>query len=379
MVLARSWHKSRQGEANNAKRVPASDRRNQPVERVLKLTPDRDAWKPHNELGHYREIRRGLQRSVIPMIPKVRGIPNDPALRPQPAIFGGWLAVLYYYLGIGPLALADFEQAFLHPKGCLRKLKTTFAPLPVRPTWQTFPRCFLSLLFKQFEPWYGSNRQIQERVLWDCQEATKQGALTFPPYHFRPWEKARIIQSLYVLEPCGKPLLGDRWRQSVRTVLDCLSTKFGQSDPLLRTPQRVLLTPVHGDLNANNVLVGLNHWAPFLIDFACYQSQGHMVQEPGPPRAHEMGGLPGHQALLRVAPTREFHAIQVFSFGRLFRLAAHEIELDAGLHLRKVLYRQPHGLEVGKVDKKRKGVLERHEHVAGVHVAVNGRHQDRLP
>ena len=61
--------------------------------------------------------------------------------------------------------------------------------------------------------------------------------------------------------------MGDRWERGFNGVVQCLSIEPASKDTMRRLleVQPVLLTPVHGDLNANNVLVGLNNWAPFLM------------------------------------------------------------------------------------------------------------------
>jgi Ser/Thr protein kinase RdoA (MazF antagonist) len=91
----------------------------------------------------------------------------------------------------------------------------------------------------------------------------------------------RIFNALGRLRPYAASLDQDRWDEDHARVLACLwpDGRFVESHPPLFLPQPVLLTPVHGDMHAGNVLMELNHWLPFLIDFANFQPHGLAVQD----------------------------------------------------------------------------------------------------
>ena len=59
-----------------------------------------------------------------------------------------------------------------------------------------------------------------------------------------------------------------RWIESDRPIVEWLAGQWP-----------VIVSPVHGDLNANNIFLWLDRGQPFLIDFACYQDAGHTLQD----------------------------------------------------------------------------------------------------
>ncbi len=177
--------------------------------------------------------------------------------------------------------VTDLEQAYLDPATGLSELKVT-KPLVQPPAAdEELAQHVLGRLFDRLKAWYRRRSLSDALPLWSTDELEEGNPLKFPPYAFRPWEKSKIVESLDALREYGMSLSRAQWKPNRDTALRCIGagrTLPRELDCLLK-PRSTLLTPVHGDLNARNVLFALNHGQPFLIDFACYQSKGHNLQD----------------------------------------------------------------------------------------------------
>jgi hypothetical protein len=68
------------------------------------------------------------------------------------------------------------------------------------------------------------------------------------------------------------------YSQSVWEFVENTSPQTGI--PLLDNEIEMILSPAHGDLNANNVFIWLTHPdQPFFIDFPTFQARGHALQD----------------------------------------------------------------------------------------------------
>ena len=255
------------------------------IEWVLKLTRDSEyqAWKCEHELNNYSEIRSGLTRGPLRLIPEIYGDARASGQSVLPAECGNWLAVMYDFLGGKGAFVCDFERVFLDPEACLSEL-TALSSIAGRGKAATeLPIRFLEKLVEDLCGWYsqGPHPRVRGKPLWSADEAPPRGPLIFPPYRFRRWEKAKIIESIRLLEQYGASLPRARWRIKSDRARVCVPTTRRLPNQLshLGDHHPTLLTPVHADLNANNVLMALDHDVPFLIDFACYQPLGHNVQD----------------------------------------------------------------------------------------------------
>ena len=256
------------------------------IERVLKLTPavPHQGWKCDNELQQYEQLKRDLERGgPFPVIPVIHGLlSSTTGVAPEAAHFDQWLAVMYTFLGGGGLLVADFEHVYLDPNACAAELREKAPNFPGEIDAAELPKRFLAELFQTLRQWIQGKAAVEKKPLWSSDEALPDRALVFPPYCFRRWERTRIVEALDALSKYGASLLPRRrWENVCDTVRGCVyaeETLPRQVRELLQ-PQPVLLAPAHGDMNANNVLLALNRWSPLLIDFACYQSRGHFVQD----------------------------------------------------------------------------------------------------
>ena len=258
---------------------PETQRR---VKKVIKLTPNLSyqSWKCHNELENYRLIQTGLLHNpVFNMIPKISGImPDDGSFRP--AQFEDWLAIAYDFFGDNQSSVSDLARAYLNPREVMHDLRNANPALCPRFREQELAGRLLRDLLQRVEAWWKPNKSIQDRVLWSGDEAPDDRPLELP-FRFRRWERSRILEALYSLDGYGKSILGNSWDESWKLTLQCL---LGERDLRRKLPavfrrHPVLITPVHGDLNANNVLLSLNPMCPLLIDFACFLREGLAMQD----------------------------------------------------------------------------------------------------
>ncbi len=253
------------------------------IDRVLKLTPTKDyqSWKCMHEVQSYPKIREGLGGSVLALIPEIQAISVNHGEELLPARCGDWLGVMYIFLGNNRCVVADFEQVFLDPRGFISELESIQSCAPSGVDEINLSSFFLDRLINTMADWYKQNHYVKMTQLWSAEEAPEDKPLAFPPYCFRPREKNRIIQSVHSIDEYGLSLRCICWKKHRDLVLSCLP-KWGsvgkRLQPLLKR-HWVLFGNVHGDLNTNNILMALDYGVPFLIDFACYQSGGHLLQD----------------------------------------------------------------------------------------------------
>jgi len=119
-------------------------------------------------------------------------------------------------------------------------------------------------------------------ILWDTGDAPEQGYIVMPPYKLTGRSKGWIQSFLDSTEAeMGVRFFPDCWDRHADKVLRLV----GEDEPAkqqlgnLCTSLPVLLSHVHGDLNASNILLWLKHEHPFLIDFPFYQEAGHALQD----------------------------------------------------------------------------------------------------
>jgi hypothetical protein len=248
--------------------------------RVLKLTQEKDRDKCLNEVASYRELRKGLAGGVFELIPEIYGAEESTGPDCCPVEAEGWLGIAYKYLHDERYSFFDFAEVYLSPSRCLRKVQRT------HPTYapSDLPARFIESLTTQLQIWYGRGAHLgTPQPLWSAGEppAPSRGVAQFPPYCFTQREKWRIIEALHNLEPYGRSLIRKMWGRCMEQALRCLPTGDREGRRICASlgATLVLRTHVHGDLNAHNTFMALGCDVPFLIDFACYQSNGHAVHD----------------------------------------------------------------------------------------------------
>ncbi len=254
------------------------------LHRVLKLTSSdpREKWKCLHEVEQYTNIEKEIGDcgdTDIRIIPRIIGIRYGNSSKLMPVVQANWLGILYSFIWSNLYHVVDFEKAYLDPNECWQHIQKTKSfgcknsdELAIN---------FIEKFFKLFQIAQIKLNQIKKIALWSFEEASDTKPIIFPPYRFRFWEKSKILGSTNTLAYYGESLLKSKWNEISEKVLSCIheNSSYQTSYDNLFNKNPVLLTPVHGDLNAKNLLLSLEHGVPFLIDLACYQSKGHYVQD----------------------------------------------------------------------------------------------------
>ena len=241
---------------------------------VLKLTPSAryQSYKCRHEVANHDQIQKSFNNGLVKHVPDLN-VSKDG----KPAEYKGWLAVTYECVTHENLCVADLERLAIEPGKCLAKVGSVNAV----PSNQLMGH-MLQKLFNLLERWYTNDksRMVTNGPLWTEKDAPNDSPPMFPPYRFTSWEKEAILDAMDQLDLYGKSLLAADWKLSRRQVMRLISTNKALKFPAaLITPQPLLLSRVHGDLNANNVLFELYNELVQFIDFACFQEQGHLVQD----------------------------------------------------------------------------------------------------
>jgi Ternary complex associated domain 9 len=127
--------------------------------------------------------------------------------------------------------------------------------------------------------WYkhGVRAKSEERQLWNFDPVSHDKYAPRPPYSLSRNSKEEILNFLASREAkLGERLISD-WDSVHHTVWGFIEGKMILQK--LRRRAKVVISPVHGDLNANNVLLWLNERQPFFIDFPFFQENGHALHD----------------------------------------------------------------------------------------------------
>jgi hypothetical protein len=267
----------------------------QTKEYVLKLSTA--LWKLESEVrGHlaarektglpgYREHVAALKSPVRPIKP----------INPQPEHqfivgSGQWYAIHYDFLG-GPGfgKFIDLETTLIAaPPVLLEKTKDT---LPAYQLTLVEPeevaahrhRIFGATLEGLCEIWYGKRGLVSRefKTIWNIETAEDEQFIPLPPYQLTRRVKGWIQDFLDSREAAIGARLFPDWHGHIERLLNLVSGQ-GTSAALRHLSGSIpfTLSPVHGDLNANNVLLWLEHEKyPFVIDLPFYQKDGHALQD----------------------------------------------------------------------------------------------------
>lgn len=271
-------------------------------EYVLKLCGGGEVWKLESEvLGHMR-AGSGLglpgYREHIPVLNKAqvpsRGLEQLEAKikRPNGHIVrsGHWYAVHYDFLGGEKFGeFVDLETALVASAKELKDkmVGTEFAVEAVTANKVRAARARITETILQWlcKSWYANPStdyvRREERVVWDSGDAPEQEYIIMPPYKLTGRSKGWIQSFLNSREAeMGTRFFTD-WEERRERVFRLVSEDQPTPAQLgkLAEPLSVVLSQVHGDLNANNILLWLKHKHPFLIDFPFYQEAGHALQD----------------------------------------------------------------------------------------------------
>ncbi|MBI5821364.1 MAG: hypothetical protein HZA88_20545 [Verrucomicrobia bacterium] len=132
------------------------------------------------------------------------------------------------------------------------------------------------------DAWYRTAIVVNDVALWDVAAAEPDQLLIPPPYKLTARQRAHLLGVLEEFSESSRfgPRLFPRgtWVTDSSEVCRWL-TSHPASNPICTSTNSAVLSPVHGDLNSNNILLWLERSQPFLIDFACFQSRGHTLQD----------------------------------------------------------------------------------------------------
>lgn len=259
----------------------------------LKLSPAADFWKIRLEVEKHEAAKKrlgieGYRIHFVKLVePRVRPEQPGPSLK-DVVYYGNWYAVCYDFLGESEFGkFIDLETAIVSPAEDLveRTQGTLYAVDPSAPgaVSDLRFRLFGTALDWLTRNWYTKSSfwRREERVLWETRDTPHGEYPVAPPYRLAGKSKAFILSFL----DSDSAKLGERffdhWEDHRRAIWALVERTGGPTGvPLLDREVSVVLSPAHGDMNANNLLLWLDkpdH--PFLIDFPFYQDAGHALQD----------------------------------------------------------------------------------------------------
>jgi hypothetical protein len=267
----------------------------QAKEYVLKLS--NDLWKLESEVRGHLKARRntGLPRykeHVAALRPPVKSLSSTDTKPEHQYIVesGQWYAIHYDFLG-GPGfgKFIDLETALIAAP--LTLTEKTEGALPAYSLTSVEPNEVLGHRLKIFSTTlnglcdilYGKTVSGGRRreVVWKIEDAEAEKFIPLPPYQLTERVKGWVQGFLDSREAAIGARLFPGWNTHREDVLKLVSDESTSADlgPLTYSIP-FTLSPVHGDLNANNVLLWLEHEKyPFLIDLPFYQDDGHALQD----------------------------------------------------------------------------------------------------
>lgn len=250
---------------------------------VLKLAPKIDRWKLHLEISRHGQAKKAIGAYKIHVAELVEidssKIEGNPAR--HIVEYGNWNAICYDFLGgerFGPFM--DLASAIvIAPERLQAKTKDTHQQFNQDSDLKLRVKLLETKLDWLKDTWYLKAKR-EHRVLWDATDRAAKGYPQMPPYKLPGQAKGNILNFLADRDAeIGRHFFDD-WDARVQLVRQFL--EWSANKPitgLLGRELQVVVSPVHGDLNANNILLWLKEARPFLIDLPWYQDAGHAVQD----------------------------------------------------------------------------------------------------
>ena len=257
-----------------------------PDEFVLKISSSRDFWKIKLEVDKYHEAVNllGITNYKI-HYPQLQLPHNAYAGEEHIVNHLDWYAICYDFLGDKFGTFIDLETALVtSEKKLLEKTQgTRFYPAPPNSSrdsrilvWDVA----LDWLCKNLYSKAGFIERI-ELPVWNTIDMPERQYVRFPPYQLSGTSKSQILSFLDSRAGELGLRLFSGWenhRQLVWSLAELSGSNTGVR--LLDRSIPFSLSPAHGDLNANNLLLWLNEAShPFIIDLPYFQSLGHALQD----------------------------------------------------------------------------------------------------
>jgi hypothetical protein len=256
-------------------------------EYALKLAPWENVWKINAEVQGQNSAKdtlgvagftKHIPDLIVPRIP----IASNGNLSLAVA-FGNWVALCYDFLGGGRFGkFMDLETALIvAPTELFERVTGTY--LEGQSADQTRLSVLRIILHWLGKSWYlNGKRAVREvRKLWSSDDAYGRRYAELPPYALTGPMKQLILGFLDGHgAQLGQRLLENDWKQCKEDIWNLLGHHAHNPFSGLHREVPVLLSPCHGDLNSNNVLLWLAQPDfPFLIDFPFFQLKGHALQD----------------------------------------------------------------------------------------------------
>lgn len=264
---------------------------------VLKLSHTENVWKLQSEVRGYLEAgKTALYNRYKKHVPALQTPTMPSSMRgatPEEFRFIAsqlpWDAIYYDFLGGDLGECMALETALISSPEKIKQ-RTTGICNPNMP-WvcsaatdlNTFRTGFLTTLLDALcDIWYlNETSKCKPKIPWTRKNADDRRYAALPPYQFTAYTKNRIQEFLDGEDDEIGRRLFTEWDECKNRLLALIDGSKG-AKPLgvLGTRIPMIVSPVHGDLNANNAFLWLKQEKfPFLIDLPFYQSEGHVLQD----------------------------------------------------------------------------------------------------
>lgn len=262
-------------------------------EYILKLSSASDSWKIKLEVERHAQAKPtlGVDGYLIHFANLVNAkYPSELEGRSLEHVvyYKNWYAVCYDFLGGARFGkLIDLETVIVAPSASLAE-KTEGTEFSIPASDPSAVRLRRIELFSAALDWLCRNWYMKEglfdrvrRDTWKTEDAPDKEYPPMPPYQLAGKTKGFVLNFL----DSGLSEMGGRFfdgwaehRQKVWDFAENTNTRTGVA--FLDRQLPFILSPAHGDLNGNNILLWLDQAChPFLIDFPFYQPAGHALQD----------------------------------------------------------------------------------------------------
>jgi len=206
------------------------------------------------------------------------------------ACYKGWAAVCYDYLGNSDRkgGIIDLETLLICSREDLSAKTTDTAfyrthladGAPLAERREQILDEFIAWLCQE---WYQKDGKVKraDKTMWLTKDCLPKEYPDLPPYQLKGKEKGWILDFLDSKDAEKVAQLLPDWNAHREKVGEFVE-KNGELTGIavLDEPISVILSPAHGDLNANNAMLWLEHVDHrFLIDFPFFQEAGHALQD----------------------------------------------------------------------------------------------------
>lgn len=233
---------------------------------VFKISSGAEAWKLARVVRHLPLIEKSFNEPLQHSVP----ILERTAIGSPVICYWGLHVEAWLYLGGDLGEFKEFGQVY-----CLHE-----------ETKGPDPKVVLSETVQMLErAWHSTAQEPRETVLWQNEDAPYPETPAAPPYRLTSWNKAQIVRALRDLKRWAvrfesKWTLSDEMEWAdVQHDINTWISQGPEPASVAATVRRLYTSPIHGDLNHHNLLWSQKHKRPFLIDFATFQPNGHIVQD----------------------------------------------------------------------------------------------------